>query len=339
MGFLGNPKDGLRQHAFENRRGFYEFRRVPFLETVQRARTEVTDVDGDGVMEVINVLWLEIYKLVAPFTFRDATKQVLPKTSSRFRDTVAAVAEIDFDNDGDFDLYVARTSRSLVTKKVPMPRDNLRDVLLENRGGQFVDVTDKAGLVAGSKSMGATVGDFDNDGWADVFVSMWKGQQDVVLLNNGDGSFRSVKGLIPRGRDVPGNHATAVDYDLDGRVDLIVGQGGFDRDPGTYRVMRNVMGRGQNHYLLVRVGSSPQWGASSLHAVVRVEIGKRRIYRRVGSAGAQYAGGSWLNILHFGVGKAKRVDKVALRWTDGTRKKIVNVGVDKMVTFGKFPKK
>lgn len=337
LGYLGRRTSGLKQFAYQNRNGFYRYRRVRFLEDVQRGRVEVTDVDGDGVMELINILWFEIYKLDGPFGFRNATAELLPSYVGRYKNTVAAVAEIDFDNDGDFDLYIARTQRSLITKQRDVRGDNLQDLLLENRGGRFVDVTKGSWLPKGVESMGVTVGDFNNDGWADVYVTTGRGQDDFVLINRRNGRFRRVRRVVPREKDVPGNHAVAVDYDMDGRLDVVVGQGGFHNHPGVFRVMHNEMNRGRNRYLLVRVGESPIGGASSLYAVVTVKVGGMSIIRRVGSAGAQVAGGSYLNILHFGLGANGKVDSVHVTWTDGAQRRMVNVDVDTKVVFGQFP--
>ena len=94
-----------------------------------------------------------------------------------------------------------------------------------NHDGTFTDVTDKAGLRRTGWAQGVAVGDYDNDGHLDLFVTYWG--DNALYRNNGDGTFTDVAakaGLIPRKPAHPTwySGATFVDYDRDGKLDLFV---------------------------------------------------------------------------------------------------------------------
>jgi enediyne biosynthesis protein E4 len=91
-----------------------------------------------------------------------------------------------------------------------------------NRDGTFTDVTRRAGLFRTGYQYGVTVGDYNNDGWEDLFITGWG--QNVLYRNNGDGTFTGVTreaGLL-KPHDRFGSGCAFVDYDRDGRLDLFV---------------------------------------------------------------------------------------------------------------------
>ena len=127
-------------------------------------------------------------------------------------------AFFDYDNDGWMDIYLVNSGPSnFFTPKKP-----LRNALYKNnRDGTFTDVTEKAGVGAGTTfGMGVAVGDYDNDGYPDLFVTAYG---DCILYhNNGNGTFTDV--TAKAGLTLPGWTTSAVwfDYDNDGRLDLFV---------------------------------------------------------------------------------------------------------------------
>lgn len=335
VGVLGDEARGLKQYAYENKRGRYKFRRILGFENEQNGRVEVTDIDGDGVMEVISMLNFKIYKLVAPFKFEDRTEQIFPGRPAQLALRVSAVAELDYDNDGDFDLYVARINRRFITNRRKSPAEDIDDLLLQNRGGVYVDVAEEAGIPKGTRSIGVTAEDLNNDGFVDLVVLLWD-EPDMILLNQGDGTFKRVDNLIPKARDTVGHNAVAVDYNRDGFVDVLVAHGNIADIEGRYFLMKNTLKAENAHYLHVRVGHCPRKAATSLHAVVTVIAGFKTFVRRVGSRGANYGGDSYIDTVHFGLGTLDEVDVVMVKWTSGTVRKKRDVPTNTLISFGKF---
>ena len=143
----------------------------------------------------------------------------------------AGVALFDYDNDGDLDVYLiqgttfdpAQDPRS--TKFPPSagwkPGNRLFKNLLSETGKlQFVDVTEKAGIGHVGYGMGVAVGDYDNDGFQDLYVTNFG--RNVLYHNNGDGSFTDVTAKAGVDDARWSTSAAWVDYDRDGRLDLFV---------------------------------------------------------------------------------------------------------------------
>jgi hypothetical protein len=127
------------------------------------------------------------------------------------------VAFFDYDSDGWMDLLVLSGARLDGSEQ-----DATNRLYRNNRDGTFTDVTAKAGLVRYGWAVGITVGDYNNDGHEDLFITYWG--QNVLYRNNGDGTFTDVTkqaGLVTPGRDW-GSGCTWVDYDRDGYLDLFV---------------------------------------------------------------------------------------------------------------------
>jgi hypothetical protein len=129
------------------------------------------------------------------------------------------VAWLDYDQDGLMDLYFVQSAPTDIYK----PPQPLRSALYHNNGdGTFTDVTEKAGVEgAGHYGQGVAVGDFDNDGYPDLYVT---GYGSAILYhNNGDGTFTDVTAKAGVA-DKDGWSASAgwFDYDKDGWLDLLV---------------------------------------------------------------------------------------------------------------------
>ncbi|MGH9395866.1 MAG: CRTAC1 family protein [Terriglobia bacterium] len=137
-------------------------------------------------------------------------------------------ALFDYDNDGDLDVYLIQGT-TLEPGKKPLfppppgwkPGNRLfRNMLAETGKLRFVDVTEEAGVGHIGYGMGATVGDYDNDGFQDLYVTNFG--RNVLYHNNGDGTFTDV--TRQAGVDDPrwSTSAAWVDYDGDGQLDLFV---------------------------------------------------------------------------------------------------------------------
>lgn len=126
-------------------------------------------------------------------------------------------AFLDYDNDGWMDIYLVNSGPSDFYHPARPARNAL---YRNNRDGTFTDVTEKAGVAGGTFGMGVAVGDYDNDGWPDIFVTSYG--KCILYRNNRDGTFTDV--TKKAGLETPGWTTSAVwfDYDNDGRLDLFV---------------------------------------------------------------------------------------------------------------------
>jgi enediyne biosynthesis protein E4 len=126
---------------------------------------------------------------------------------------------IDYDQNGLLDLYLVNGTAT----RLYAPKHKLQSALYRNNGdGTFTDVTAKAGVGAeGLFGMGVAVGDYDNDGFPDLFVLGYG--RCILFHNNGDGTFTDVTakaGVENSGRW--GSSAAWFDYDNDGQLDLVI---------------------------------------------------------------------------------------------------------------------
>ena len=127
------------------------------------------------------------------------------------------VAFIDYDNDGWLDIFILSGT---CLESPPAGAHNR--LYKNNRNGTFTDVTEQAGLKRSGWASAVCVGDYDNDGFDDLFVTYWG--QNVLYHNNGKGTFTDVTakaGLLQVGTPW-GSGCTFVDYDRDGNLDLFV---------------------------------------------------------------------------------------------------------------------
>ncbi|HSR68044.1 MAG TPA: CRTAC1 family protein [Acidobacteriota bacterium] len=135
----------------------------------------------------------------------------LPETMS------GGLAFLDYDQDGWVDLYFVNTGPS----EFFQPRRPLSNALYRNQGdGTFRDVTQSAGVEGRTFGMGAAVGDYDNDGYPDIYLTSHG--KTILYHNQGDGTFRDVTqaaGVLLEGWTTS---AAWLDYDNDGLLDLFV---------------------------------------------------------------------------------------------------------------------
>lgn len=128
------------------------------------------------------------------------------------------VAIFDYDGDGRPDIYVLNGSTFDALRGKEKPP---RAALYHNLGNwRFEDVTDKAGVANERWGMGVAVGDYDNDGWPDIFVSNFGVSR--LYHNNGDGTFTDVAEKLGCARKGWSTGASFGDYDGDGRLDIFV---------------------------------------------------------------------------------------------------------------------
>jgi len=129
----------------------------------------------------------------------------------------AGCAFLDYDNDGWMDIYLVNSGAC----DFYSPSAPLKNALYHNNhDGTFTDVTDKAGVAGGRFGMGVAVGDYDGDGWPDLYVTDYG--RNILYHNNKDGTFSDVTekaGVAAQGWSTC---AVWFDYDNDGKLDLFV---------------------------------------------------------------------------------------------------------------------
>jgi enediyne biosynthesis protein E4 len=126
-------------------------------------------------------------------------------------------AFFDYDNDGWLDVLILSG-----TRLEGAPPGTTNRLYKNNRDGTFTDVTEKAGLTRTGWASGVTVGDYDNDGHDDLFITYYG--QNVLYRNNGNGTFTDVTAKAGLAQNVVryGSGCTWLDYDRDGHLDLFV---------------------------------------------------------------------------------------------------------------------
>jgi len=161
----------------------------------------MADVNGDGL--------LDIYCAVAGISEERRNQLYINKGDGNFTemgeqfgiDDSANSTQgtfFDYDNDGDLDLYVANypisnvnTSNFTYVNRMKNVTDAESDKLYRNDGDRFTNVSEEAGVKTYGFSLGATVGDLNNDGWQDLYISNDYSIPDFLYINNGDGTFKN----------------------------------------------------------------------------------------------------------------------------------------------------
>src|SRR5262245_23514386 len=124
---------------------------------------------------------------------------------------------VDYNGDGLLDIYLVAYSQT----PQPAGASKLADALYRNNGdGTFTDVTESAGISGGMRGMGLAVGDYDNDGWPDLYVTGFG--ESKLYHNNRNGKFTNMTAQAGVSNSLWGTSAAFFDYDNDGYLDLYV---------------------------------------------------------------------------------------------------------------------
>ncbi|MFQ6045764.1 MAG: CRTAC1 family protein [Gemmatimonadales bacterium] len=180
----------------------------------ERQQPAVADVPGDTGLHYADVTARAGIDFV--HSIGDA------ELSNLVESTGGGAAFLDFDQDGNLDLYVVSGTFVEGLSDAAGPRTRPTNRLFRNRGdGTFEDVTRHARVGDAGYGMGVAVGDYDNDGYPDLYVTNYG--RNVLYHNDRDGTFSDVTGRAGVGNDGCSVGAVWFDYDNDGLLDLYVG--------------------------------------------------------------------------------------------------------------------
>ncbi|WP_300024945.1 VCBS repeat-containing protein [uncultured Maribacter sp.] len=190
----------------------------------------MADVNGDGFLDI----YCSVGGKFAPKEnqlFINNTDGTFTEKASEYgiADTGNSVQAtfLDYDKDGDIDMYVANYPPTNFTSptfyysfKMKNPKASESDHLYRNDGNKFTDVTEEAGLTNFGLTLSATVGDINNDGWPDLYVSNDFNSPDFMYLNNQNGTFKEVVKQATAHTAFYGMGTDIADINNDGNLDI-----------------------------------------------------------------------------------------------------------------------
>jgi hypothetical protein len=285
-------------------------------------------------------------------TFEDATERLLGGLDTKKGMNVAMA---DYDRNGFLDVYVTNITDEYMRECNMLWQNQGTAPGAAGGGAPFFDVARETGTCDTDWGWGAQFGDFDDDGWQDLFVvaglrsageknyipvllemlitpgvdfsdlnsypdigdMTWSGYQPQRLFRNlGDGTFREMAAEAGIDNLLDGRGVGVGDFDRDGRLDLVQANA---RGPSL--LYRNVS-EGTGRWIELRLRGAGAAAGSNRNAIgARVTVttrggGNGESYLREVDGGNGYAGQASTR-LHFGLGAAEAVDKVEIRWPDG----------------------
>jgi hypothetical protein len=292
--------------------------RPPGLEAFQARNygCAVGDFDGDGFPDI--AMSVRPFRFV--ILFNHEGKDFDAVSLSNGGGNLGGIAAGDFDNNGSLDLFGSWVNGTA------------NHLFLNDGSGSFEDVSDAGPALEPARSQSAAWGDYDNDGYPDLFVprtANWTGDwagdgaDDSLWHNNGDGTFSRIEAGSVGNDGVSSLGAAWGDYDNDGFLDLAVA--GF---PG--RLYHNT--GNQNAWLLLKlVGTKSNRSAIGAKVKMTATIRGQNLtqFREIG-AGACF--GQNDPRPHFGLGDATQAQTVEIEWPSGQTQTLSNVAARQILT-------
>ncbi|WP_152538393.1 VCBS repeat-containing protein [Aquimarina megaterium] len=190
----------------------------------------MTDVNADGFLDIYCSVGGKFGSKMNQLFINNGDNTFTERASEYGIDDIGNSVQgtfFDYDNDGDLDLYVANYPPTKFNAPNFYYRFKMKNVtgketdhLYRNDGDRFTDVTEEAGVKSFGLTLSATVGDLNNDGWSDIYVSNDFSTPDYLYLNNQDGTFREVVKQATSHTAFFGMGADIADYNNDGNLDI-----------------------------------------------------------------------------------------------------------------------
>ena len=337
--FVKNNIVVLSVNVLYHNNGNGTFTQVPNaggLANVAGSVCSFVDYDNDGFMDVAfaGETSESLYRNNGNGTFTDVTAT----SGLNSRQNSNAIAWGDYNNDGLLDLYISRGA--------PLGQGLLGGTLYRNNGnGTFTDVTAIAGLAQNTNCWAAVWGDYDNDGFLDLFVArpgtttLGPGNANLLYHNNGNGTFTDVaaaQGVALQDNQPTSAHKLAAwgDYNNDGFLDLVLKDGigptaqTGDAAQGFHYLFKN--NGNQNGFIKVNL-QGVQSNRNGIGARVTVNYrGGSGFRENNGGGGGEFASqGS--GPLHFGIKRA-RAASVTVVWPSGIVDMLPQVTANSTIT-------
>ena len=295
-----------------------------------------SDCDNDGLIDLFvancnevnfRPTPIELFRNNGDLTFADQTQP-----SGLWRGGFwMGVGPADFDNDGDIDIFATNLGAPA----------NRRHALYRNNGdGTYTNVASAAGAANFEFGWGCVMTDFDNDGFADIFmagslpaggfgiIGPGLGNPGTLLFNDRNGAFDNHTASMPV--NLASRFTSGVahgDFDNDGFVDIVVVVETWAGDPGTPVLLRNLGNK--NNHVTVRLQGTVS-NRDAVGARVTVAAGQLRQIKEI------YAGSSLASQdsqwLIFGIAANLVTDEVRVRWPAGTQELFANIAGGQTVT-------
>ncbi|MBI4707722.1 MAG: CRTAC1 family protein [Candidatus Omnitrophica bacterium] len=300
------------------------------------------DYDNDGYMDLTIAFSKKSWDRGEICIYRNMQNGTFKKTMT-FKGLIYAWG--DYDNDGYYDLLVTIPPRtSIKGYKFNMLARIFRGSikLYENKGnGEFVEVSSKTGFKNEMGGDKAVFFDYDNDGDIDIYMNTYDIEKDILIdtifMNNGDKTFTNVTEKTGMIQEIRGKGCSAAyaDYNNDGFLDLFL-----TNDKEMYIVWDPLKERrkGQN-VLYKNRGSNNRWvklkliGTKSNREGLGVQItlyaGDKMQYRQATGGMEGYSQHS--SVIHFGLGKAVRADRIEIAWPNKNKTVLTNVSANQML--------
>jgi hypothetical protein len=293
------------------------------------------DYDNDGFMDLTTVSFRRFRKWEIDI-YKNSQNGTFEKTKTFYGWTYAWG---DYDNDGDLDLFISKPPRVYILGYEFSVLSKLFrgfNKLYENIGkGRFIDISDKAGF---KKEMGgdkAVFFDYDNDGDLDIYLlvsgTKSKNINDMIFKNNGDKTFTNITKEIALTQNFKGRGCGVAyaDYNNDGFLDLFLTNGRYNyrarneiksHSAGPYVLYKNKYNN--NHWLKIRLIGTKS-NRDGIGAQIKLYLGDRVQYRQNTGGMDGYVQHS--NMIHFGLGNLKSIDKIEVKWPSGSVSNMTNI--------------